>query len=118
MDFEINSKEPIYTQIMRYLKKSIVKGELKGGDRILSVRECASELKVNPNTIQRAYTQLEDEGLIYTQRGIGKFIINDENKIYELRIEMLEGIITNFINESKELGIKKEDLIKVINKRF
>lgn len=118
MEFKINSKEPIYTQIMRYLKKSIVKGELKGGDRILSVRECASELKVNPNTIQRAYTQLEDEGLIYTQRGIGKFIVNDEKKIDELRIEMLDGIITSFINESKELGIKKEDLIKVINQRF
>ena len=75
MEFKINSKEPIYTQIIRYLKKSIVKGELKGGERILSVRECAGELKVNPNTIQRAYTQLEDEGLIYTQRGIGKFVV-------------------------------------------
>ena len=111
-------KEPIYTQIIRYLKKSIVKGELKGGERILSVRECAGELKVNPNTIQRAYTQLEDEGLIYTQRGIGKFVVEDESKIDELRIEMLDVVITNFINESKELGVKKEDLIEIINQRF
>ncbi len=118
MEFKINSKEPIYTQIIRYLKKSIVKGELKGGERILSVRECAGELKVNPNTIQRAYTQLEDEGLIYTQRGIGKFVVEDESKIDELRIEMLDVVITNFINESKELGVKKEDLIEIINQRF
>ena len=81
MEFKINSKEPIYTQIIRYLKKSIVKGDLKGGDRILSVRECASELKVNPNTIQRAYAQLEDEGLIYTQRGIGKFVVENKKHI-------------------------------------
>ena len=118
MEFKINSKEPIYTQIIRYLKKSIVKGELKGGERILSVRECAGELKVNPNTIQRAYTQLEDEGLIYTQRGIGKFVVEDESKIDELRIEMLDVVITNFINESKELGVKMEDLIEIINQRF
>lgn len=118
MEFKINSKEPIYTQIMRYFKKSIVKGEIKGGERILSVREYASELKVNPNTIQRAYTQLEDEGLIYTQRGIGKFVVEDENKIDKLRIEMLDGVITNFISESKELGVKKEELIRIIDQRF
>lgn len=118
MEFKINSKEPIYTQIMRYLKKSIVKGELKGGERILSVRECASELKVNPNTIQRAYTQLENEGLIYTQRGVGKFVVEDKTKINEVRIEMLDEVIVNFINESKELGVEKEDLIKIINQRF
>lgn len=84
----------------------------------MSVREYASELKVNPNTIQRAYTQLEDEGLIYTQRGIGKFVVDDENKINELRIEMLEDVITSFINESKELGVKKEDLINLIDQKF
>ncbi len=118
MEFKINSKEPIYTQIIRYLKKGIVKGELKGGERILSVRECASELKVNPNTIQRAYTQLENEGLIYTQRGVGKFVVEDKTKINEVRIEMLDEVIVNFINESKELGVEKEDLIKIINQRF
>lgn len=118
MEFKINSKEPIYTQIIRYFKKSIVKGKIKGGERILSVREYASELKVNPNTIQRAYTQLEDEGLIYTQRGIGKFVVDDEVKIDELRIEMLEGVITSFMRETKELGVKKEDIVRIIDERF
>ena len=110
MEFKINSKEPIYTQIMRYLKKSIVKGELKGGDRILSVRECASELKVNPNTIQRAYTQLEDEGLIYTQRGIGKFIINDENKIDEVKRKLL-----NIASDGKVDEQEREELAEVVS---
>lgn len=118
MEFQINSKEPIYTQIIRHLKKMIVKGELKGGERILSVRECASELKVNPNTIQRAYTELEDEGLIYTQRGIGKFVVEDGSKIGEVRIEMFKEIIDSFIKDSKELGIAKEEVIDILKARY
>lgn len=118
MEFKINPKEPIYTQVMLYLKKRIATGELKGGDRILSVRECASELKVNPNTIQRAYTQLEDDGLIYTQRGIGKFVVEDINTLNYLKIEMLNEVLDKFLIESKELGIKKEDLLELINKKY
>lgn len=118
MEFHINSKEPIYTQIKSHLKKMIVKGELRGGERILSVRECANELKVNPNTIQRAYTELEDEMLIYTQRGIGKFVTKDENKVKELRIDMFRDIVDNFISESKEIGISKDEIIKIIGESY
>ncbi|MCF0149449.1 MAG: GntR family transcriptional regulator [Clostridium sp.] len=118
MEFQINSKEPIYTQIINYMKKQIIKGNLKGGDRILSVRECASELKVNPNTIQRAYTELEDIGLIYTQRGIGKFVVDDTQRIKELQIEMLKDVVDNFIKESKELGVNKDDIIEILNERY
>lgn len=118
MEFQINSKEPIYTQIIRHLKKMIVKGELKGGERILSVRECASELKVNPNTIQRAYTELEDEGLIYTQRGIGKFVVDDGDKVGKIRIEMFKEIIDSFIKDSKELGVEKEEVIDILRERY
>lgn len=118
MEFQINSKEPIYTQIINHLKKMIVKGKLKGGERILSVRECASELKVNPNTIQRAYTELEEDGLIYTQRGIGKFVVDDEEKVKELRVDMFSEVMNNFINESKELGVSKIEIINILNEKY
>ena len=118
MEFIINPKEPIYTQIINYMKKQIIKGLLKGGDRILSVRECASELKVNPNTIQRAYTELEDDGLIYTQRGIGKFVVDDKGKVKELQIDMLKEVVDNFIRETKDLGVSKDDIISILNERF
>ena len=118
MEFIINPKEPIYTQIINYMKKQIIKGLLKGGDRILSVRECASELKVNPNTIQRAYTELEEAGLIYTQRGIGKFVVDDKEKLKELQIDMLKDVVDNFIKESKELGVNKEEIINILNERY
>ena len=80
MVLELNTKEPIYLQIIAYMKKKIVSGELKGGERVLSVREYASEVKVNPNTIQKVYNELENQGLIYTQRGIGKFVTEDKEK--------------------------------------
>lgn len=118
MEFQINSKEPIYTQIKNHLKKMIVKGELRGGERVLSVRECANELKVNPNTIQRAYTELEEENLIYTQRGIGKFVTEDEDKIREVKVDMFKHIVNSFVKESKEIGFTKDEVIEIIQKSY
>ncbi|ASW44026.1 GntR family transcriptional regulator [Clostridium isatidis] len=118
MAFELNSKEPIYLQIIAYIKKKIVSGELKKGERILSVRDYANELKVNPNTIQKVYAELEKENLIYTQRGIGKFVTEDEEKINELREELFNETIDRFIKESKELGFTKKNILEIISKRY
>ena len=118
MVIELNSKEPIYLQIIAYMKKKIVSGELKGGERILSVREYASEIKVNPNTIQKVYSELEKEGLIYTQRGIGKFVTEDEEKIIGLREELFNETIDKFIENSKELGFTKESILAIISERY
>ncbi|WP_291648681.1 GntR family transcriptional regulator [Clostridium sp.] len=118
MLLELNSKEPIYLQIIAYMKKRIVSGELKGGERILSVREYASELKVNPNTVQKVYSELENEKLIYTQRGIGKFVTEDEKKINALRQEIFNETIDKFIADSRELGFTKERILAVISERY
>lgn len=118
MGIELNSKEPIYLQIIAHVKKKIVSGELKGGERILSVREYASEIKVNPNTIQKVYFELENQGLIYTQRGIGKFITEDEEKIIGLRQELFNETIDKFIKDSKELGFTKESILAIISERY
>lgn len=118
MVIELNSKEPIYLQIIAYMKKKIVSGELKGGERILSVREYASEIKVNPNTIQKVYSELEKQGLIYTQRGIGKFVTEDEEKIIDLREELFNEAIDKFIEDSKALGFTKESILAIISERY
>ncbi|MGG7056665.1 GntR family transcriptional regulator [Clostridium nigeriense] len=118
MVIELNSKEPIYLQIIAYMKKKIVSGELKGGERILSVREYASEIKVNPNTIQKVYSELENQGLIYTQRGIGKFVTEDEEKITALREELFNETIDKFIEDSKALGFRKESILAIISERY
>lgn len=118
MGIELNSKEPIYLQIIAHIKKKIVSGELKGGERILSVREYASELKVNPNTIQKVYYELENEGLIYTQRGIGKFVTESEEKINFLRQELFNETIDKFIEDSIALGFTKDKILAIINERY
>lgn len=118
MNFEIDSKIPIYIQIKEYMKKRIVIGELKGGDRVASVRECASELKVNPNTVQRVYTELENEKLIYTQRGIGKFVTANKDIVHKVKIDMFNGTLEKFIKDSKELGFSKNDIIEIISEKY
>lgn len=115
---ELNSKEPIYLQIIAYMKKKIVSGELKGGERILSVREYASEIKVNPNTIQKVYSELENQNLIYTQRGIGKFVTEDENTVNNLRQELFNEAIDKFIEDSRVLGFTKDNIIAIISERY
>lgn len=118
MSFIIDSKIPIYVQIIDYMKRKIISGELKGGDRVPSVREYASELKVNPNTIQRVYTELENEKLIYTQRGIGKFVTEDNAIISRTKKDLFNETIDKFIQDSKELGFSKHEIVTIISSRY
>jgi DNA-binding transcriptional regulator YhcF (GntR family) len=112
---EFNENLPIYVQIMNFIKKRIVSGELNGGDKMPSVRELSSGLKVNPNTIQRAYQELEREELAYTKRGMGRFVTEDEEKISKLKKDMAEGVLQNFLSGMKELGFKKEEIINMVS---
>lgn len=118
MEFELNSKEPIYIQIKRFMKMRIVSGELKEGERLLSVRDYASELKVNPNTILRVYAELENEGLISTQRGIGKFVTEDVENIKVLRKQASTDLLKDFILKSKVLGFSKEEIVELIRSMY
>ncbi len=110
-----NTNEPIYVQIKMYLEKKIISGEYVSEYKLPSVREFASELKVNPNTIQRVYTELEGDGLIYTKRGIGKFVTEDKGIINNLRVNISKEIIKKFIKDTKELGFTKEEIIEACN---
>ncbi|CAK7025528.1 GntR family transcriptional regulator [Tissierella carlieri] len=110
-----NDNLPIYTQIMNLIKKRIVVGELKGGDKLPSVRELSTELKVNPNTIQRSYQELERENLVFTQRGMGTFVIEDKGVIKDLKRNMASNVIKSFITDMKSLGFTPEEIIELIN---
>ncbi|MGL5414533.1 MAG: GntR family transcriptional regulator [Clostridium sp.] len=112
---EFNTNEPIYIQIKNFLEKKIVSEEYKKDYKLLSVRELATELKVNPNTIQRVYAELEGENLIYTKRGIGKFVTSDKEIISEIRMNMSKEIIKKFIKDTKELGFTRDEIIKAYN---
>lgn len=112
MEFDNNS--PIYMQVMNMIKKQIVSGELKSGDKLPSVRDLAVVLKVNPNTIQRTYQELEREGIAEAQRGLGRYVTNDDASIQLLKNEMYKELIQSFIREMRGLGFSDEKIIQMI----
>lgn len=117
MDINFSNQIPIYVQIMNLIKLDIVTKKLRGGDKLLSVREMSENLKVNPNTIQRAYQELEREGITYTQRGMGTFVNDDDDMVRRLKNEMANETINNFINGMKSLGFDGKEIINIITER-
>lgn len=109
---------PIYIQIMNMIKKQMVLKELKGGDKLISVRDLSTQLKVNPNTIQRAYKELEREGFVYTQRGMGTFVTKDEDIIYKLRWDMAKDVMDSFIEGMKHLGFNNKEILDLVSKNL
>ena len=114
MDFKDNL--PIYIQIMNYIKKEIVTKRIKEGERLPSARELSTILTVNPNTIARAYAELEREGLIFTQRGMGTFATEDADEIKEMKEEMAKKLVVNFLNEMQSLEFNKLEIKQIIEK--
>ena len=113
MEFDNNT--PIYIQVMDMIKKQIVSKELQGGDKLPSVRELAIALKVNPNTIQRTYQELEREGIAETQRGLGRYVTDDGQRTKVLKEEMCRALIQNFIKEMRDLGFTDNHIIQMMS---
>ncbi|MBW9159635.1 GntR family transcriptional regulator [Clostridium tagluense] len=115
MDTTFNDKTPIYLQIMDLIKMDIVTGKLKSNDKLPSVREMAINLKVNPNTLQRSYQELERLGIVFTQRGTGTFVGEEKNMVDNLKKEMAKEVIDSFILRMKSLGFTTNEIIESIS---
>ncbi|NEU06143.1 MULTISPECIES: GntR family transcriptional regulator [Clostridium] len=118
MNFVVNDKEPIYLQIIRHVKQSIVKGDLMPGDTIPSRRELAEMLKVNPNTVQRAYKEMESMRVINTVRNFPSSITADEKIINGMKRELIDNALVDFIESMKAINVSKEEVIKIIEERY
>lgn len=118
MDYNFDSNSPIYMQIVNFIKKDIANEKLKMGEKLPSVREMGTKLKVNPNTMQRVYQELERQGITYTQRGMGTFIKEDKNMVESIKKEMAEETLSLFINGMKELGFNKEEILNILKNRL
>ncbi len=105
--------KPIYEQIKDGLRKLVVSNALSAGEKLPSVREMASQLAINPNTIQRAYRELENEGYIYTVVGKGTFVSEDKN-VYDNRQKELLAEFDELVTELIYLEVKKEILCERI----
>lgn len=116
MKIKYDASKPIYEQIIDEIKKMIVRGELSPGDKLPSQRGMAKKIEVNPNTIQRAYREMESMELVETRRGLGTFIREDENVMNKITREMASKTVEKFINEMKSLGFDDERIRETLEK--
>ena len=112
MEITFNNQTPIYLQIVNEIKKQIISGKLSAGTRIPSVRELAIKYQVNPNTMQKALSELETEGLLFTERTNGKFVTTDEKIIETIKSKFEKEITDKYISEMTSLGITKKEIIE------
>jgi GntR family transcriptional regulator len=104
------SSQPIYLQLADRLNRQIVSGELKPGDKLPSVREMAVSSKVNPNTVQRTYRELEASGIVESRRGQGTFVTENEEILFSTREKLKKDQIENFIQVMHDMGYENEEI--------
>ena len=114
MDFSFDNNIPIYIQLLYYLKIYLISGVFKAGDKLPSVRDFATTFKVNPNTMQKALTELEDMNLIYTERTNGKYVTNDAKLIESLKDEYAITLAKSYFQGMRRIGLGKADSIKYL----
>ena len=118
IQLDTRDTRPLFEQIKEKTRELIIKEIFTENEKIPSVRENASFLAINPNTIQKAYKELENEGYIYSIRGKGYFVSSVNNYAKEKRAEELKTQLEKSIAELKCLGIKKENIYEITNEIF
>ena len=114
MDWNLTNDRPIYLQLEEILLQAIASGQYPAGSRLPAVRELAAEAGVNPNTMQRALTDLEREGLLYSQRTAGRFVTDETERIRGKRRELAMTQVQNFLTSMKEMGFSAEETVEMI----
>lgn len=114
MEINFDNNTPIYMQLVDYFKVYIISGKVKPGEKLPSVRDLATDIKVNPNTMQKALVELENINLIYTERTNGKYVTKDENVIKELKDFYAEEKTKEFYKNMQEAGFDKNQILKYL----
>ncbi len=109
---------PIYLQIISEIKRRVVAGEWRLGERVPPVRELAQSFGVNPNTMQRALAELERAGLLYTERTAGRYVTKDAGRVGFIRDQMAQEAVREFIAEMIKLGYQKDGILSKLSKEL
>jgi len=120
INLDFRSGFPIYTQVMDQIRQMVSSGELQQGDQLPTVRQLATELRVNFNTVARAYRLLDEAGLISTQHGRGTYIWEtpSEETLQRLRKEGLQGLTQRYLEEASHLGVSAEEIWGAFEKQY
>ena len=120
VEIDFRSKEPITDQIRKQIRFLIATGRLRPGDQLPTVRQLAADLRVNFNTVARAYRALDEEGLISTQHGRGTFVLEPPPEIApeELRRRVVEDAVKKCVETGRELGFTRDEMVDFVDKAF
>lgn len=114
MDWTFTNDRPVWQQLTEQLTLRILKGEYPPGSRLPAVREVAAQAGVNPNTMQRALTELERDGLVYSQRTTGRFVTEDQAMIASAKRSLAERHIQAFLEAMTHLGYDREEILTLL----
>lgn len=115
MTWEFQSDRPIYLQLVEQIELRIVSGCYALGEKLPSVRDLANEAAVNPNTMQRALSELERQNLVFSQRTSGRFITSDSNLVVQVKNSFAKTQIEDFLKKMRSLGFSKGDTVALMD---
>ena len=118
MPWILDDTRPIYLQLEDQIKTRIIAGVYRPGEKLPSVRELAAEAAVNPNTMQKALTELERSGLVYAQRPSGRFITEDTQIMKNLKEQLAKEQIEQFLSTMEQLGFRKEEILSLLTREI
>ena len=118
MKINFNKRDPVYVQVVQHFKEQIASGLYEPGQEIPSRRELANQLKINPNTAQRAYKEMEEAGLIFTEGNNPSRITKDEQVLTSVRTDLIEEAVDSFIAAVEPINISIEDLVGMIKEKY
>ena len=116
MSFDFNNDMPIFLQIIEHIKGLIISNKYSPNEKLMSVREMSMEYGVNPNTIQKALAELENLGLIYTERTLGKYVTADTALINRFKKQYVNDKVQEFFSSMESMGLSKKDVLDILNK--
>lgn len=118
MKLKFNNRDPVYVQVIRYFKEQIAIGRFEPGQEVPSRRELANQLKINPNTAQRAYKEMEDQGLIFTESNLPSRVTKDEQVLMQVREELILKAVNTFIDSVQSINVPLEEAIELIKENY
>ncbi|GGD70930.1 GntR family transcriptional regulator [Paenibacillus nasutitermitis] len=118
INMRFNNRDPVYLQVVRYFKEELATGRLAAGDVIPSRREIAGLLKINPNTAQKAYKEMEDQSLILTEGNSPSRITHNEQLISSIRSELIQEAVAAFIDSIRKIDMPVEELLDAVRQQY
>lgn len=118
MNVNFNKRDPVYFQVIRHFKEQIATGIVEPGQEIPSRRELANRLKINPNTAQRAYKEMEEQGLIFTERNLPSKITKDEKVLGAVREELILEAVDTFVHSIRSINVPVDEVLDLVKEKY